>query len=147
MGVRVLVVIVFVLLVLSLFIPFSGKHKSCELDPILPDLSRDDVSHLSSFAYLAVDDMLNGSQTLVFEDRFDGICNKAYVVFRVSGKVVGSAGFKSDNLAESSYNAARKVLSQHSCEDFLRCPVGFNPRDLDRLQAELYVIGNKQLIK
>ena len=142
--VKLVGVIFLVFLILSLF---YGRPNSCGISPVLPDFSDGDLMYLSGVAYLAVEDGLDGGQPPVFDDRFDGVCNKVYVLFRVSGKVIGSAGFISGNLAESVYKASTKVFSKHACEGFYSCPTGFNPRDFGRLQVELYVLGDKQLIR
>jgi hypothetical protein len=107
----------------------------------LPVLSESDKDYLVELAYKgAVDRVEGGRRVTEFPEKYGGICNTVYVLYRVEGRRRNSADSRTDNLAESVYNAGYEAVSRNLCEASLKCYGGIDSEDIGGMQAEVFIL-------
>lgn len=117
-------------------------------NPSLPSLISADKRYLTSLVYEALGDHFKGRESeKEFPVEFDGFCNEVFVLVRVGGKAMVSASGKDDNLAESTYKAARNAVGKGLCDATLSCYRNLSESDLNKLRVEVFILGGEKTVK
>jgi AMMECR1 domain-containing protein len=120
---------------------YSDQCKRTEEGRLLPELASEDRKYLAGLAYDAARDYFAGKEVRpAFPEKFGGACNEVYAVFRVDGRLKGSASALRKNLADSVYSAVGKALKEGRCEGTLKCSGNLTRSELGKLQIEVFIL-------